>query len=516
MSSAAPLETVPAGSGLPTHRQVVAPAGGRQTKLAERVADAMQQDIAALGWPVGTVLGSEAQLMVHYQVSRATLREAIRQLERHGVASMRRGTGGGLVVRQPACDATSLALATYLELTDVGFAELLETRELIECLIVGKAAGNFRTEHAPQAQRLLELLQHTPPCSFNEELQLHAQVRELICAVAGNPALTLIYGALCYITFNSHTPHKAESRARLEQFFRNGRVLKRQALAAIMAGDVQAAQAPVHESLRQLRQLITDLRGTLQQGPTSRMSSLQAAPDFAIRQVYEKTAHRLAVVIARAIASSGLRTGARLGAEADLQATHQVSRAVLREALRTLELHSILRSSRGQGGGLIVATPDPSYTVKLALTYLRHSALPRHYFHRVWKVLQLAAADLAAQRLDPSGRQRLLRLLQALQQSQQGAAGDGIGAIQRLDLCIAELSGNRALALFCQIVGAMAARYPEGPPPSALLARLLDSQQALIQAILAGDGEQVRQRMQQYFQLLEPWFGEAAQEHWLS
>ena len=66
---------------------------------------------------------------------------------------------------------------------------------------------------------------------------------------------------------------------------------------------------------------------------------------------------------------------------------------MLSAALPTLELHSILRRSRSKGGGLIVATPNPDYTVKLALTCLRHSALPRHCFYRVWKVLQLAAAQ---------------------------------------------------------------------------------------------------------------------------
>lgn len=510
MSSLSSVLAPRTGAPVDTHRE--ARGGGRQAKLAERVAAAMQQDIASQGWPVGLVLGSEAQLMERYRISRATLREAIRQLERHGVASMRRGAGGGLVVRQPANDSAALALATYLELTDVSFAELFEARELVECQIVSDAAARLAAQDLPRALELIELLRHTPPGSFNEELQLHGLVREFICAVLGNPAINLIYVALCYVTIHGHTPRKPASRARLEQVFRNGRELKRQALEAIVAGDAQAAQAPVHESLRQIRQLIIDLRGNLQQGPTSGMSSLQSVPDFAIRQVYEKTAHRLAVVIARAIANSGLHAGAHLGAEPELQAIHGVSRAVLREALRTLELHAILRSRRGQGGGLIVETPDPSYTIGLAIDYLRHSQLPRHYFHGLWQTLQLAAASLAAQRLDAAGRERLLL---ALQQLQHGAASDCIGAIQRLELCIAELSGNRALALFCHMLGAMAASYPGDAPPNMLLAQLLGSQQELVNAILARDPAQARRCMLDYFQLIEPWLGETPQDGWL-
>ena len=38
----------------------------RPAKLAERVAESLQRDIAAIGWPVGRVFGSEAQLMERY------------------------------------------------------------------------------------------------------------------------------------------------------------------------------------------------------------------------------------------------------------------------------------------------------------------------------------------------------------------------------------------------------------------------------------------------------------------
>ncbi|MWV10719.1 GntR family transcriptional regulator [Pseudomonas sp. R-28-1W-6] len=485
--------------------------GGRPAKLAERVAAAMQQDIASLGWPVGLVLGSEAQLMERYRISRATLREAIRQLERHGVASMRRGAGGGLVVRQPASDSAALALATYLELTDVSFAELFEARELVECLVVETAARQLADSDIAQARELIELLLHTPPSPFNEELRLHGRIREFLCAVAGNPAISLIYITLCYVTINGHTPRDAQARASLEQTFRNGRELKRHLLEAIVAGDAQKAQERVRESLRQIRQLIEELRGSLRQGPTSRMSSLESAPDFAIRQVYDKSAHRLAVVIARAIANSGLRAGAHLGAEPELQAIHGVSRAVLREALRTLELHAILRSRRGQGGGLIVETPDPSYTIRLAIDYLRHSQLPRYYFYQVWKPLQLAAASLAAQHLEPGGR---VRLQQVLLRAQGAGPAECLAGTRQLDLAIAELSGNRALALFSHVLGALAESYPSGPPPDSVADKLRDCQAQLVQAILARDPSLARRGMLRYFQLIEGWFGETPLDGW--
>ena len=72
--------------------------GSKATVTAGRIVD----DVVALGWPIGTVLGSESDLLERYGVSRAVFREAVRLVEHQQVASMRRGPGGGLVVSEPS------------------------------------------------------------------------------------------------------------------------------------------------------------------------------------------------------------------------------------------------------------------------------------------------------------------------------------------------------------------------------------------------------------------------------
>lgn len=79
---------------------------------AARLAHSIEQDIVARDWPVGEVLGSEAQLLEQHQVGRSVLREAVRILETHGVARRRQGPGGGLVVMAP--DAGAILDATRL------------------------------------------------------------------------------------------------------------------------------------------------------------------------------------------------------------------------------------------------------------------------------------------------------------------------------------------------------------------------------------------------------------------
>ena len=86
-----------------------------QGKLAEVLAAAIRRDIAGSGWPVGEVFGTEVALLERYRVSRAVLREAVRLLEYHAVATTRRGPGGGLVVAEPRAEASIDTIALYLQ-----------------------------------------------------------------------------------------------------------------------------------------------------------------------------------------------------------------------------------------------------------------------------------------------------------------------------------------------------------------------------------------------------------------
>ena len=63
---------------------------------------------------MGEVFGSEVALLERYRVSRAVLREAVRLLEYHAVATTRRGPGGGLVVAEPQAQASIDTIALYL------------------------------------------------------------------------------------------------------------------------------------------------------------------------------------------------------------------------------------------------------------------------------------------------------------------------------------------------------------------------------------------------------------------
>lgn len=103
-------------------------------KRAQVLAATIEQQIMDADWPVGEVLGSEHELLESHGVSRAVLREAVRILEHHGVAEMRKGRGGGLTVRRPDLAAMARSAALHLDYASVDDDELIEARLGVELM----------------------------------------------------------------------------------------------------------------------------------------------------------------------------------------------------------------------------------------------------------------------------------------------------------------------------------------------------------------------------------------------
>lgn len=104
----------------------------REQKLAVSVAGRIHDDIVREGRNVGEVLGSEADFLARYGVSRSIFREAIRILEHYSVARMRRGPGGGLVVLEPDPTSSVRTVALYLSFRGMTAAHLRDVRVGVE------------------------------------------------------------------------------------------------------------------------------------------------------------------------------------------------------------------------------------------------------------------------------------------------------------------------------------------------------------------------------------------------
>ena len=119
----------PAGrrkSATPSWRSGAASERKRGVKTAVAVALDIARDITAQRLKAGDKLPLEAELLTHYGVSRASLREGMRLLEVQGLLSIRPGPGGVVVgAAHPANLGRSLTL--HMQFIGATWDELLET-----------------------------------------------------------------------------------------------------------------------------------------------------------------------------------------------------------------------------------------------------------------------------------------------------------------------------------------------------------------------------------------------------
>jgi DNA-binding FadR family transcriptional regulator len=117
-----------------------------QGKGAEALARHITQRVVAENLQPGDLVGTEPEMIAREGVSRALLREAVRLLEYHHVACMRRGPGGGLFVMAPSANAVTDTAAIYLARRGMTLADLAELRTGVEVAISDLAAQRIDHE----------------------------------------------------------------------------------------------------------------------------------------------------------------------------------------------------------------------------------------------------------------------------------------------------------------------------------------------------------------------------------
>jgi DNA-binding FadR family transcriptional regulator len=223
----------------------VALGGGVSNKRAEDVARAILQDVVADDLPPGTLLGSQAALIERYGASRAVFREALRLLEHHQIATMRRGPGGGLFVSAPSVRGVSDVVAVYLARRDISLDDLVELRIRVELALVDLAVA--RTDGAESEAELHDALEQERKLSITEFADGGHDLHAVIARMAGNRALELVLLVLLRL-MRLHQVEKVTDEERAAAALEVSKA-HRAIAAAITGGDVQLARRRMRRHL---------------------------------------------------------------------------------------------------------------------------------------------------------------------------------------------------------------------------------------------------------------------------
>jgi len=474
----------------------VAPGG----KLASQVALRIENEIIRRGWPVGTVLGSEQDLRERYGVSRAVLREAVRLVEHHQVARMRRGPNGGLLVCVPDAAPATHALVIYLEYIGTSVDDLMYARLLLEPLAARLAAERISEEGIDRVRRALaeERERRDEPGIFAQDV-MHVLLGE----ESGNSALYLFIDVLTRLTARyAHTtrriPKDEVAKGKDEAHAAHMTIAD-----AVVAGDAGRAESATTEHLESVSEWLLAHRSR-RAGRT--VSSAARTPEEPGAKLAEVVAARIRDEIAR----RGWPIGQVLGSEADMLARHGVSRAVLREAVRLLEYHSVAVMRRGPGGGLVVTEPEPSASIEAMALYLDYRGVTSEDLRVVRDAIELGALGLVMERRD--GTEVAARLEPVIEQGEAAAADTSVPSVaDRFHTELADRSGNPVLGLFLRILTELWARHrvnsPTAPQPGpAGAAEAAGVHRRILQAIVDGDEGVARHRMRRHLEALTAWY----------
>ena len=225
---------------------------GDYRKLGEILAQHIEDEIIAGDRQVGTVLGSEADLIERYGVSRAVFREAMRIVDHHGVAEMRRGPGGGLVVTEPDLGAVVRAVSLQLRFEDIKPSQVIEARNALELSCVRLAAERITPEGAAKIQAFLDnevqQIKRTRRSSRPKgDLPSH-DFHVLVAELTDNPAMSLFVQMITRVLGEQAPRSKSLDRVANEVHHAHARIAE-----ALIAGDADTAERRMARHLDSVR-----------------------------------------------------------------------------------------------------------------------------------------------------------------------------------------------------------------------------------------------------------------------
>ena len=467
------------------------PGADSNAKRAAKVADLIIEDVMVLGWPVGEVLGSETALLDRYQVSRAVFREAVRLVEHQQVARTRRGPGGGLVITEPTVGAVVDAVVLYLYRVDARLDEIFEARIILEVLACQLASE--RTDESDLAE-LRCFVDEVPADRDGDPRELHA----LVAVISGNTGIELFIDVFNRVA-QLYSPdwQRLGSPVAKETTRAHARIAE-----ALMAGDAGLAE----KRMRKHRETEAELF-------RRRRSTRQLLPDSVVlaQSVGGKGAETVARNITQIIVTQGLRPGELVGTEPELIEREGVSRALLREAVRLLEHHQIARMRRGPGGGLFVVAPSACAVTEVAALYLARRGMRLAELAELRTGVEVAIADLAAERIDDEGA---LGLQEALVREEHATKEEQAELIQGLHAAVAAAAQNRVLQLVALVLIRLSRLHEiERLAPKArtqIQAEVRCTHEGIASAVEAGDRELARHRMRRHLEALGALMRESA------
>ena len=158
----------------------------------EEAADQIAEKVRTGELRTGDRLPGERSLAAQMEISRPTLREAVKVLVDAGVLEVRRGPGGGMYVATDVVPTDLVRHSASLRLAEI--AAVLEARRMLEPRVAQLAAERATDEDFEAMERSIEAMRRIVDGGWHQRhedrfLQLDVQFHLALARAAGNPTV---------------------------------------------------------------------------------------------------------------------------------------------------------------------------------------------------------------------------------------------------------------------------------------------------------------------------------------
>jgi len=209
----------------------------RVLKTSELIARDIILDISEGGLKAGDSLPAEASMLMHYEVGRASLREALRVLEVQGLVRIRAGARGGPVVGAATAENLARMLTLYVGVAGATYEHLAEVMLFLYPKVAAVAASRELTE--AEVRALNELVDKA--CGSPNPALLRADTlgdfHKLLTRFSANPVWMMLADAVGLV-FVDHIIANTDSRG----FHAESVADHKQIAEAVLAGNAGLAR----------------------------------------------------------------------------------------------------------------------------------------------------------------------------------------------------------------------------------------------------------------------------------
>ena len=209
-----------------------------------QVAEAIKDWVVEQGLQGGDRLPGEAELIERFNMSKGTIREAMRILEAQGLIKTRTGPGGGSFVHEVSRQRAKALLGNYFYFKDLTIGDIYQLRLTLEPELAASLAGKLPEDILRQLEE--NIAEYSKPATnIDEERAQHVaslRFHAILAEQARNPLLGFVIDFMVNLLSDLTVYRRLYSLPNAE-LWKQGRDHQQALVRALRDGDGETARA---------------------------------------------------------------------------------------------------------------------------------------------------------------------------------------------------------------------------------------------------------------------------------